>query len=122
MGCVMLSIVSANKFSERLKLVRENHNMSQRKLSDELGMGSTVVYFYESGKKVPSIEVLHKLCEYFNVSSDYLLGLSDEPLGGTPESVKRKLEEAERNKAELDKLSKMFDDFAEKISKHYHQQ
>lgn len=32
---------------------------------------------YEKGSKYPSIEVIIKLCNYFSVSSDYLLGLSD---------------------------------------------
>lgn len=75
----MLIIVNDIKFKERLKELREKLNISQRKLSSDLELGTTSVYFYESGKKVPSIEVLYKLSVYFEVSSDYLLGLTDIP-------------------------------------------
>ena len=37
----------------------------------------STIWAYEQNAKHPSLEVLIKLCRYFNVSSDYLLGLSD---------------------------------------------
>jgi len=117
MGCDMLSIVSVDKFSERLKTLRENHNMSQRKLSEVLGMGSTVVYFYESGKKIPSIEVLLKLSQYFNVSADYLLGLTDDPLGGAPESLKEKIKKCDSLEAENEELKEKINSILDLLSK-----
>jgi transcriptional regulator with XRE-family HTH domain len=113
----MLSIVSVDKFSERLKTLRENHNMSQRKLSEVLGMGSTVVYFYESGKKLPSIEVLLKLSQYFNVSADYLLGLTDDPFGGIPESFKEKIKKCDFLENENKELKRKIKTVVETLSK-----
>lgn len=117
----MITMVIIINFGKRLKELRQQNNLSQRKLATALGVAQSSITSYEAEQKSPTAEVIIKAAQYFKVSSDYLLGLSDEPLGGVPESVKKELAEAESNKNELDKLNKMFDDFAEKISKHYHQ-
>ncbi len=78
-------------FSERLKEVREKNKISMRKLAEDMGISVSNISFYESGKSVPSIEVLFNFARYFQISTDYLLGLTDEPLGNTPDDVKQKL-------------------------------
>jgi len=48
-----------------------------RKLANALSVSVSNISFYESGKSVPSAEIVFKLSQYFNVSADYLLGLSE---------------------------------------------
>lgn len=68
-----------NIFSERLLLCRKSHKMSQRALSDILGVSDAAITMMEKGKRSPSFEVLCALADYFDVSLDYLVGRSDDP-------------------------------------------
>ncbi len=64
-------------FGEKLKELRKKHRLSQQQLADYLGVTAATVSAYELGKKLPSIVTLINICRQFDVSSDYLLGLSD---------------------------------------------
>lgn len=61
----------------RLKLLREEKGLFQSDIAKILGISNAAVGFYESGKRDMSTETVIKLAEYFNVSTDYLLGKSD---------------------------------------------
>lgn len=63
--------------SERMRALRKEKQMSQAELAVLLNTTNDTVSLWELGKRDPSVEDLKKLCEIFNVSSDYLLGLSD---------------------------------------------
>jgi transcriptional regulator with XRE-family HTH domain len=68
------------EFGEKLKKLRVSRNMTQ----DELGLifepqlAQSTIGTYERGLRQPSLENLVRIAEYFNVSVDYLLGLTDE--------------------------------------------
>lgn len=62
----------------RLRLARQNLNLTQKELADKVGMGNRNYSKYESGWTYPPPHVLARLCEVLDVSSDYLLGLSDD--------------------------------------------
>lgn len=64
-------------FGERLKALRHEKKLTQEQLADKMELVKSSISSYENNTKYPSIEVLIKLCQYFGVSSDYLLGLSD---------------------------------------------
>ncbi len=64
-------------FGERLRTLRLENRLTQSQLADRLGIVGATVSEYENCRKYPSVEVLIKLCGTLNVSSDYLLGLSD---------------------------------------------
>ena len=66
-------------FSSRLKKLREDHGLSQAELADKLSISRGSISFYENNSRVPDIDVLFSLCKYFSVTSDYLIGLSDDP-------------------------------------------
>ena len=66
-------------FSSRLKKLREEHGLSQAELADKLNISRGSISFYENNSRVPDIDVLFSLCQYFSVTSDYLIGLSDDP-------------------------------------------
>lgn len=64
-------------FCERLKELRLEKNLSYRQLGKEIGFSDTSVRRWEIGTRAPNIYELIALAKYFNVSSDYLLGLED---------------------------------------------
>ena len=61
----------------RIKILREELNMTQQELADKLDGAKSTVAMYEKGDRKPSMEVLIKLSEIFKCSIDYLLGKSD---------------------------------------------
>ena len=62
---------------ERLKLLRQAHNLNQVQLADELHVSKQSVSNWENNTIMPSIEILLKISRYFRVSTDYLLELDD---------------------------------------------
>ena len=66
-------------FAQRIKELRLKSDLTQKDLSDFLVVTPKTVSFYELGQRMPPANVLMKLCQKFNVSVDYLLGLTDIP-------------------------------------------
>ena len=66
-----------NKFGKQLKEIRDYNNLSQRKLATDLGVTQACIGKWETGDREPSLDDLIKVAKYFNVSTDYLLGLED---------------------------------------------
>ena len=64
-------------FSERLKTLRINKGDTQKSLADFLEITPNAYRKYEYGEREPDHATLIKICDYFQCSSDYLLGLSD---------------------------------------------
>lgn len=68
------------KFSDRLRLLRNENGLSQLELSKQLGcVSKSSVNMYERGEREPSIETLEAIADYFNVDMDYLLGKTEVP-------------------------------------------
>ena len=63
-------------FGLRLRALRLEKKMTQEQIGDKIGVGHATISGYEVGASFPTVEGLKKLCEYLDVSSDYLLGLS----------------------------------------------
>ena len=61
-------------FGNRLKTLREHHNLSQKEFANILNIANSTLSQYESDKRVPSDEVKLQIAKYFNVTTDYLLG------------------------------------------------
>ena len=66
-------------YFRRLKDLREDHDLKQAEVAELLGIQQTVYSRYERGFQNIPIEYLIKLAEYYKVSTDYILGLSDTP-------------------------------------------
>lgn len=66
---------------DRLRAAREKRGLTQRDLSDLVGLGVNQISRYEKGQNDPSAVILALLCQRLDVSADYLLGLSDIPQG-----------------------------------------
>ena len=68
-----------NIFGIRLRELRSQKGIPQKILSELLGVTVTQISDMENGRTFTTIPKLYLLCEYFNVTADYLLGLSDDP-------------------------------------------
>lgn len=67
------------KYQQRIKDVREDRDLKQAEVAKVLNMKQQQYSNYERGYRNLPIEHLITLCEYYNLSADYLLGLTDEP-------------------------------------------
>lgn len=79
-----MSIKRDNVFGSRLKELRVKASEPQRTLAELLGVSVTQISDMEKGRRTTGIDNIVLLCRHYNISADYLLGLTDEP---------RKLEE-----------------------------
>ena len=62
----------------RIREMREDRDIKQSALAKYLGVHQTTYSSYEIGKHSLTADVLVKLARYYNTSTDYLLGLTDE--------------------------------------------
>ena len=61
-------------FGEKIKLLRENADLSQTQLGSAVNMTQRKISYIERDRYEPSLEDIKSFCCYFNVSADYLLG------------------------------------------------
>lgn len=64
-------------FSNTLIYLRKRDKMTQQELADRIGMSRSLVGMFESGSRMPSIEVLEAIADTFNVNIDFLIGHVD---------------------------------------------
>lgn len=64
------------EFSKRLTLLRKEKNLTQKQAAQDLGVSQALLSHYEKGIRECGLEFVAKACEYYQVSADYLLGLS----------------------------------------------
>lgn len=62
---------------ERLRVERTKNGLTQKEMASFLGLDRTTYVKYETGQSEPNFEVLKKIAERFNVTTDYLLGRDD---------------------------------------------
>ncbi len=62
-------------FGTVLKQLRKSHNLTQKELGSQLGLSKAVVSKYENGMGYPTFDVLILIADYFNVTTDYMLGV-----------------------------------------------
>ena len=64
----------ATDFSRALSLLRQEKGVSQRAASKELGVSQALLSHYENGAREPGLKFLVKVCDYYDVTADYLIG------------------------------------------------
>ena len=64
------------KLGNRIKKERENLNLSREDLAKKIGVSYSAIAMYEQGNREPNNEILLKMCEIFDCSMDYLIGLT----------------------------------------------
>ena len=63
----------------RLRDLRENRDLTQKKVAAMLGMSQTGYSKYETGENDIPTAILIKLAHFYKTSTDYLLGITDNP-------------------------------------------
>lgn len=64
-------------FPERLSALRKERRLTQKELGEVFGLSAKAISTMENGERGTTIEKLIAISDYFNVSSDYLLGISE---------------------------------------------
>jgi transcriptional regulator with XRE-family HTH domain len=64
-------------FAQRIKTLREANGLSTRGMGEELGVSHVSISYYENCKREPTLSIMEAYAKYFNVTVDYLIGLSD---------------------------------------------
>lgn len=64
---------------KRIAELRKNKGISQYELAERLGFSRGKLANYEQGSRQPDYETLQQIADYFEVTTDYLLGRSDNP-------------------------------------------
>ncbi len=62
---------------QRIRDLREDRDLKQRKLAEYLGCSQVCYSFYEIGRRDIPTEMLIRLCYFYDTSVDYLLGITD---------------------------------------------
>ena len=65
------------EFQRRLKELRTAKGLSQKELGIKIGTTYSAISYWEKGINEPKISYVIALCKFFDVSADYLLGLTD---------------------------------------------
>ena len=65
-------------YTDRIKWVRDCKNISQKELASYLGIKQQQYARYEKGINIMPVIYLAKICEYLDVSADYIIGLTNE--------------------------------------------
>ena len=76
------------KINERLKELRVANGLSQEDVAKFLNISKQGYGYYENNKRNISSEAIVKLAEFYQVSADYLLGLSEDP---TPPKMEKRI-------------------------------
>lgn len=63
--------------ANRIKELRRNYGISQKKFSEILAVSKSTVGLWETGETLPNAECLYNISLLFDVSSDWLIGLTD---------------------------------------------
>ena len=69
----------SSEFSRTLSLLRQEKGVSQRAAAGELGISQALLSHYENGIREPGLNFVARACDYYHVSADYLLGITDDP-------------------------------------------
>ena len=64
------------EFAENLKELRKKRGMSQTELAKRVGVNKSLISCYENQDRLPSLKMLTKICYQFNVSMEFILGIS----------------------------------------------
>lgn len=94
---------------KRLKMLRSEKKITQEELGKVVNVTKVSISGYENGNRTPDTETLQKLADFFNVSTDYLLGRADTKnenksngLQGWLRTENEDLSESERDELEKD--------------------
>ena len=77
-------------FAENIGRLRRGSGQSQREAAAGLGISQALLSHYENGSREPGLDFVVRVCDYYGVTADFLLGRTSEP---TDEKLRRAAEE-----------------------------
>lgn len=89
----------------RIRALREDRDLRQKDVAEKTGIDQRSLSNYENGKTNPDSYAIIKIADFFGVTCDYLLGVSDQNLKET-ESVLKEICEIEKRLSEIKKYLK----------------
>jgi len=72
-----------SKFAANLSKLRREKDLSQRQAAAELGISQALLSHYETGSREPKLDFIIKVCDYYSVTTDFILGRTKERGDGT---------------------------------------
>lgn len=66
-------------FPDALRRFRREYHLTQKDVANILGVQESAYQRYEQGRSLPSVAVVIKIADHFDISVDYLLGRTDDP-------------------------------------------
>lgn len=94
------------KFAIILSQLRKERGISQKKAATDLGISQALLSHYEKGIRECGLDFVIKCSEYYGVTTDYLLGVSDSRTGIAPDSLSQLDEDEEHSVSTLAKATK----------------
>ena len=73
-------------FSQTMSELRRAKGLSQRRVAADLNISQALLSHYENGAREPGLPFVVRACQYYGVSADYMLGLTDETAGAGKEN------------------------------------
>lgn len=103
-------------FGKRLASRRQEQGLTQHELAERIGISRGALSLYELGKRNPDFETLEKIAQILNVSTDYLLGRTDDPrpIDQINEENKQRITEALKNDPEAAELLEFWEELKER--------
>ncbi|WP_199427066.1 helix-turn-helix domain-containing protein [Thermaerobacillus caldiproteolyticus] len=80
---------------DRLKKLRLEKKLTQEELGKRINVTKVSISGYENGNRTPDTETLQKLADFFNVTTDYLLGRTDNPNSPKNDDIPEELKDPE---------------------------
>ncbi len=69
-------------FAQAISSLRRSRGLSQREVAAGLGVSQALLSHYETGAREPGLDFVARICDYYDVTADYLLGRSANPDSG----------------------------------------
>lgn len=100
-------------FGSRLRELRKNNGLTMKELGKKFSLAESTISGYENGNRKPDLEMIDAFANYFKVSSDYLLGRTDNhvptellnPISKDERDIAKRMEEIKKDLTKQDGLS-----------------
>lgn len=104
-------------FLQRVTELIDSHGITRNKLLTEIGLNKNSFVVWENRGTVPGGNTLSKLADYFHVSTDYLLGRTDnpQPVGGRAESNPQPVSDLTAEEMDMVEAYRAADDRARQV-------
>ena len=106
-----------NVFAERLRIARELRKLSQSELAEVADLQPSAISHFETGRRSPSFQNLKALSDALNVTTDYLIGRTDDLNVSNAVSLKLLRSARKMSAEDLETITRMADMMAKKQTK-----